>query len=76
MTWAVDGRAVSVTNPDKVFFAARGETKLDLVRYYLTVGTAALRGVHERPTVLERFPDGATGTSFFQERVPRDGPHG
>lgn len=64
------GRTVAVTNPDKVFFPARGETKLDLVNYYVTVGEAALRGVYERPTVLQRFPDGATGTSFFQKRVP------
>jgi DNA primase len=48
----VDGRTVAVTNPDKVFFAARGETKLDLARYYVAVGAGALRGVHERPTVL------------------------
>lgn len=67
---AAGGRTVSVTNPDKVFFPARGETKLDLVRYYLAVGGAALRAVHERPTVLKRFPDGATGPSFFQKRVP------
>jgi DNA ligase D len=68
------GRAVRVTNPDKVFFPARGETKLDLVRYYLAVGEGALRGVFERPTVLKRYPDGATGEPFFQKRVPERRP--
>ncbi|MEX1007599.1 MAG: non-homologous end-joining DNA ligase [Acidimicrobiia bacterium] len=70
----VDGRPVRVSNPDKVFFPARGETKLDLVHYYLAVGDGALRGVFERPTVLKRFPDGALGEPFFQKRVPEKRP--
>jgi bifunctional non-homologous end joining protein LigD len=70
----VDGRTIRVTNPDKVFFSLRGETKLDLVRYYVTMGEAALRGVRERPTVLKRFPNGAEGDSFFQKRVPASRP--
>jgi len=65
-----DGRKVRISNPDKVFFSARGETKLDLVRYYLAVGAGALRGVRERPTVLKRYPDGAGGEFFYQKRVP------
>jgi len=70
----VDGRTVRVSNPDKVFFAARGETKLDLVRYYEAVGPGALRGVRERPTVLKRYPDGAEGPYFYQKRVPSSRP--
>jgi DNA ligase D-like protein (predicted polymerase) len=70
VTVEVDGREVAVSNPDKVFFSARGETKLDLVHYYLAVGPAALQGVRERPTVLKRYPDGAEGEFFFQKRVP------
>lgn len=68
----VDGETVAVrlSNPDKVFFPARGETKLDLARYYLAVADGALRGVRERPTVLKRYPDGATAEPFFQKRVP------
>ena len=66
----VDGLTVTVTNPTKVFFSARGETKLDLVRYYAAVGAGALRGVYERPTVLKRYPNGAEGEFFYQKRVP------
>ncbi|HEX2040499.1 MAG TPA: ATP-dependent DNA ligase, partial [Acidimicrobiales bacterium] len=69
----VDGRLVRVSNPDKVFFSARGETKLDLVRYYMAVGEGALRGVYERPTMLKRYPDGAEGEFFYQKRVPEKG---
>ncbi len=70
----VAGHEVKVTNPQKVFFPARGETKLDLVEHYLLVGDGALRGVLRRPTVLKRFPDGAGGKMFFQKRVPAGRP--
>lgn len=69
-----DGRKVRVTNPSKVFFSTRGETKLDLVQFYLAVGEGALRGVFERPTVLKRYPHGAEGDFFFQKRAPEKRP--
>ena len=70
----IGGRVVRLSNPDKVFFTARGETKLDLVNYYLAVADGALRGVHLRPTVLKRYPNGATGEHFFQKRIPSGAP--
>ena len=70
----VSGHTVKVTNSDKVFFPARGETKLDLARYFVAVGEGALRGVRERPTVLKRYPNGATEEPFFQKRVPPQRP--
>ncbi|MBK9178579.1 MAG: non-homologous end-joining DNA ligase [Acidimicrobiales bacterium] len=70
----VAGRELAVSNPGKVFFPARGETKLDLVRYYLAVGDAVMRTMADRPVLLQRFPDGARGSSFFQKRVPKGAP--
>jgi len=70
----VAGHTVAISNPDKVFFPARGETKLDLARYYAAVGEGALLGVRDRPTVLKRFPEGAMGDFFFQKRVPANRP--
>jgi DNA ligase D len=70
----IAGRTVSVSNPNKVFFPTRGETKLDLVQYYLAVGGPLLRVVGGRPILLERYPDGAAGKSFFQKRVPEHHP--
>lgn len=70
----VDGREVRVTNPEKVFFGARGETKLDLVEYYLSVAEPLMRAMGGRPVLLERYPDGASGKSFFQKRVPKGAP--
>jgi DNA ligase D len=71
---AVAGRDVTVTSPDKVLFAERGETKLDLVQYYLSVAEPLLRAVGGRPTLMQRFPNGAEGSSFFQKRVPDNAP--
>ena len=70
----VDGREVRVSNPGKVFFGARGETKLDLVEYYLSVAEPLMRAMGGRPVLLERYPDGASGKSFFQKRVPKGAP--
>src|ERR1051325_11518156 len=70
----VGDRAVKVTNPDKVFFRTRGETKLDLVQYYLAVGEGIVRALYERPTQLKRHPDGAEGEAIYQKRVPKHRP--
>ena len=59
-----------ITSPSKVFFAERGDTKLDLVRYYQAVEEPLLRAMGGRPVLLQRFPNGAGGPSFFQKRVP------
>jgi bifunctional non-homologous end joining protein LigD len=66
----VSGRSVAVSNPGKVYFPETGHTKLDVVRYYLSVADGALRGVAGRPMVLKRFVDGAAGEAFFQKRAP------
>jgi DNA ligase D len=70
----VGKRTVKVTNPDKVFFRKRKETKLDLVRYYLAVGDGIVRALYERPTQLKRHPDGAEGEAIYQKRVPKHRP--
>jgi DNA ligase D len=70
----VAGRTVPVTNPNKVMFSTRGNTKIDLVRYYLAVGEAVIRQMGDRPVLLQRFPNGAEGSSFFQKRIPDGAP--
>lgn len=66
----LDGREVTISHPGKVFFAERGETKLDLVEFYAAVREPLLAAMGGRPVLLQRFPDGAGGSSFFQKRVP------
>ena len=70
----VAGREVTITNPDKVFFARAGHTKLDLAKYYAAVADGALRGIAGRPIVLKRYVDGAEGEPFFQKRAPEKHP--
>ncbi|HEY7812005.1 MAG TPA: non-homologous end-joining DNA ligase [Nakamurella sp.] len=81
-----NGRPVRISNPDKVYFAERGVTKLDVVNYFLAVGDGILGALFERPTTLERWPSGVfegaklstradnRGDAFYQKRVPQGAP--
>jgi DNA ligase D len=70
----VGDHTVRVSSPDRVYFAARGETKLDLARYYVSVGDGIVRALRERPCMMHRFPDGVSGEKVHQKRVPRGAP--
>jgi DNA ligase D len=70
----IDGRAVRVSNPDKVYFPKSGITKRELVEYYVAVGAPIVRALHERPTYLQRFPDGVDGEEVYQKRLPKFAP--
>lgn len=74
VTLVLDGREVTVSSPDRIFFSERGETKLDLVEFYQAVGQPLLAAMGGRPVLLQRFPAGADGSSFFQKRVPESRP--
>jgi bifunctional non-homologous end joining protein LigD len=70
----VAGREVIISNPGKVLFPLAQHTKLDLVRYYLSVSEGALRAAGGRPNVLVRYPNGTDGEFFFQKRAPASRP--
>jgi DNA ligase D-like protein (predicted polymerase) len=70
----VEGRTVRVSNPAKVLFAKRRETKLDLVQYYVSVADGIVRALYERPTYLKRHPEGAQSEPIYQKRVPEKRP--
>ncbi len=82
----VSGRTVRITSPTKIYFAARGLTKLDVVQYFLSVGDGIMRALKDRPTTLERWRDGVfegarlstradnTGDAFYSKRVPKGAP--
>jgi DNA ligase D len=70
----VDGRTVRISSPDRVYFSERGETKLDLARYYMSVGDGIVRALRERPCMLHRFPSGVDGEKVHQKRVPKGAP--
>lgn len=72
---SVDGREVRITHPGKLYFSKQVKlTKLDLVRYYLSVAPGALAGIQNRPLVLKRFVNGAEEPAFYQKRAPADHP--
>ncbi|MBO0849359.1 MAG: non-homologous end-joining DNA ligase [Pseudonocardia sp.] len=70
----VGDRTVRISNPDRVYFPARGETKLDLAHYYLSVGEGVVRALRDRPCMLHRFPTGVTGEKVHQKRLPGGAP--
>ena len=72
---SIEGRGVRVTHPSKPYFTKQTKlTKLDLIRYYLSVAPGALSGIQDRPIVLKRFVDGAEGEAFYQKRAPANRP--
>jgi bifunctional non-homologous end joining protein LigD len=72
---SIDGREVRVTHPDKLYFSKQTKvSKLDLVRYYLSVAPGALAGIEDRPIVLKRFVNGAGNEPFYQKRAPTERP--
>jgi DNA ligase D-like protein (predicted polymerase) len=84
------GRALRVSNPDRVIYEATDRTpevtKLMVVEYYLSVEDGILRALRDRPTALERWPKGVRegitlatrtgehGDAFYQKRVPKGAP--
>lgn len=70
----VGDHAVRISNPNRVYFPARGETKLDLVQYYVSVGDGIVRALRERPCMMHRFPEGISGEKVHQKRLPRGAP--
>jgi len=72
---SIAGQIVDITHPGKPYFSQQIRlTKLDIVRYYLSVADGALLGVRERPIVLKRFVNGAEAPPFYQKRAPEKRP--
>jgi DNA ligase D len=70
----VGEHTVRISNPDRVYFPAGGQTKLDVARYYISVGEGIVRALRERPCMLHRFPEGVTGEKVHQKRLPHGAP--
>lgn len=72
---SIEGRDVRVTHPEKLYFSKQTKlSKVDIVRYYLSVAPGALGGIRGRPIVLKRFVNGAEGEAFYQKRAPSELP--
>ena len=69
-TLVIDGRELTLSNPEKVLFPEAGYTKLDLVRYYLAVADGALSAAGDVPTCLCAIRTASKGEFFYQKRAP------
>lgn len=63
-----------ISNRDKIYWPDEGYTKGDLLSYYARIAPALLPHLASRPVMLVRYPDGITGKSFYQWRVPQGTP--
>ena len=72
---SIDGHEVRVSNPNKLYFSKQTKlSKLELIRYYLSIAPGALAGIRDRPLVLKRYVNGAEGEAFYQKRAPAQRP--
>lgn len=84
-------RAVRISSPERVIYEATETTpqvtKLGVAQFFADVGDGLMKALRERPTALERWPNGvregmklATGPAdrnadaFYQKRVPKGAP--
>ncbi len=70
----IDGRELSVSNFDKVFFPENGFTKGEVVGFYSDIDTTILPHLRDRPLTMKRFPDGVTGDHFYEKNAPKHTP--
>ncbi len=70
----IEGRELSVSNLDKVFYPRSGFTKGQLIDYYVRIADVMLPHVRERPLTMRRFPNGVDGKSFFEKHIPSHAP--
>jgi bifunctional non-homologous end joining protein LigD len=61
------------TNLTKVFWPEEGYTKGDLLDYYRAIAPRMLLYLRGRPVVLDRYPNGIAGKSFFQKHDGQGG---
>ena len=70
----VDGRELTISNLDKVFFPENGFTKGQVIKFYSDIAEAILPHLRNRPLTLKRYPDGITGEHFYEKNAPKHTP--
>lgn len=70
----VDGRTLSLTNLDKVFYPKAGVTKADVIHYYAQIAPYLLPHLHDRAITMKRYPDGVDGDYFYEKEAPSHRP--
>ena len=70
----VDGKRLELSNLEKVFYPKVGFTKAQVIDYYVRIAPALLPHLKNRPVSLKRYPDGVTGSYFFEKQAPSHRP--
>ena len=68
------GQHLTLSNPEKVLYPARGTTKRDVVSYYAQIAPVLLAHLADRPLTVTRYPDGVDGKAFFEKQSPSHRP--
>ncbi|MBU8711488.1 MULTISPECIES: non-homologous end-joining DNA ligase [Brevibacillus] len=63
-------RTISISNPEKPLWPEANVTKLDYLRYLLTVAPYMLRYAHDRLLTVIRYPHGIHDKHFYQKNIP------
>ena len=70
----VEGRELTISNLDKVFYPESGYTKGQVIAYYSQIAEAIIPHLGDRPLTLKRYPDGITGAHFYEKNAPKHTP--
>ncbi|QHZ56179.1 DNA polymerase domain-containing protein [Brevibacillus sp. NSP2.1] len=70
----IGGHAISITNPYKPLWPEANVTKLDYLRYLLTVAPHLLRYAKDRLLTVIRYPHGIHDKHFYQKNIPEYAP--
>ncbi|MFF1613339.1 non-homologous end-joining DNA ligase [Amycolatopsis sp. NPDC058278] len=74
ITVRVGERQLTLSNLEKVLYPRPGFTKGEVLDYYTRIAPVLLPHVRDRAMTFVRFPEGVTGTSFFEKDVSRHAP--
>ena len=70
----VEGRELTISNLDKVFYPESGYTKGQVIAFYSQIAEAIIPHLRDRPLTLKRYPDGITGEHFYEKNAPKHTP--
>lgn len=70
----VAGKAVPVSNLDKVYYPRARFTKGDVLNYYIQIAPYVLPHLKQRPLTMKRYPNGVDAPFFYEKQCPRPHP--
>src|SRR5205814_1827561 len=69
-----DGRELTISNVDKIFFPANRFSKGEVIAFYSAIARVLLPHLRDRPLTMKRYPEGVTGEHFYEKNAPKHTP--